>query len=336
MNTDFSANWFRYSVIALDTVPKGLRELVRRKWKLQYGCEWCDHRDQGILFIHGGTLSTCDCKLPGDFRGEAGKTSVYTTGDVTGLVNKGDRIRFDQFVTSLRRSPTAPTSTGSHAIDGKLMLKEPLQNVLHAASEGFYSKIRLLKAERYGGKSIDRHVREKIEAGKLSEMDTTALSFMLIGEKNHALLERPSRQFKALKKDFRNNQPVLSEGEWVSYMVGLRNDAVAHRTSSQMPTAEYEESCRAVELFLEMLCRQLDSTELLVDFQNARKSLASNFSGADELSRRWEANLEHIQESIQDLAENNAAGLEAISQRQRATFRTLVETQRVQKLKRFF
>jgi hypothetical protein len=197
---------------------------------------------------------------------------------------------------------------------------------------GFYSENRVPKAERYDGKSIDRHVREKIEAGTLAEMDTTALSFMLIGEKNHVLLERPSRQFKSLQKEFRSNQPVLSEGEWVSYMVGLRNDAMAHRTSSQMPTVEYEESCRAVELFLKMLCRQLDSTELLDDFENARKPLASNFSGAEELSRQWEENLEHIQESIQemreemqDLAESNAAGLDAISQR--VTFRTLADAE---------
>jgi hypothetical protein len=132
-NADLSANWFRYSVIALDTVPKGLRELVRRKWRLKYRCEWRDHRDQGVLFIHGGTLSSCDCKLPGDFTGEVGKTSVYTTEDVTGPVKKGDCVRFDQFVTSLRKSPTAPISTGLHAIGGKLMLKEPLPNALQAS-----------------------------------------------------------------------------------------------------------------------------------------------------------------------------------------------------------
>jgi hypothetical protein len=313
-NADFSANWFRYSVIALDTVPNGLRELVRRKWKSQYRCEWRDHRDQGHLFIHGGTLWLCGSKLPGGFTGEAGKTSVSTTEDVTGLVNKGDRVRFDQFVTSLRTSPIAPKSTGSRAIAGKLTLKERLPKALHA-SEGFYSKNRIPEAQRYDGKSIDRHVREKIEVGTLAEMDTTALSFMLIGEKNHALLERPSRQFKSLKIEFRSGQPVLSEGEWVSYMVGLRNDAMAHRTSSQMPTAEFEESCRAVELFLKML----GSSKLLDDFENARKPLTPNFGRAEELSRRWEENFEHMEESVQeirqemqDLAESNAAGLDAI------------------------
>jgi hypothetical protein len=297
-NADLRSNWFRYSVIALDIVPNALRELIRRKWKARYNCEWRDDCNQGTLFIHGGTLPPYDCKLPGGFTGKANKKAVYYTHeDVPRLVGKGDCVLFNQFIASLQDRPKAPRFEGSRAINGKLMLRECLPDTLQEA-EGFYSKNRVPKAVRYDHAPIAQHVRKKIEAGVLAEMDTTALSLMLIGEENHRLLERPTKRFGTIQKELRTSDPDLSEAEWVSCMVGLRNEAMAHRSSSEMHTAQYEESCRAVELFL----KNLRLVGLLDDFEKARDPRNSLFGRAEELDQLW-----GIQEGIEAMREGQVA-----------------------------
>jgi tetratricopeptide (TPR) repeat protein len=162
------------------------------------------------------------------------------------------------------------------------------------AANGFYSTVRIPKAERHDGKHIDHHLSSKIETGKLAEMDTTALNFMLLGEKNHALMPRPARNFKACLQQLKSANPVLSESEWVHFVVGLRNAAMAHRTSSRMPTAEYEASCAQIKLFLEAFGLK----DLLQDFEAAQHNL--DFGQLEELNRRWQEQFEVVETANQE------------------------------------
>ena len=123
------ANWFRFSVIALDVVPGGLRLLSKRKSKSRYANDWRDDGTEGIAFIHGGTLLPCDIRLPGYFTAEAGQTVVKTSGDVTACgVKGGDCIRFGDFITIVVGAPKSPGSflnkkTSQHGvIPGQIVL----------------------------------------------------------------------------------------------------------------------------------------------------------------------------------------------------------------------
>jgi hypothetical protein len=302
------ANWFRYSVIALDVVPDALREIVKPKWKGKYGKEWQNDGTEGKAFINGGTLLPCDTSMGGGFTAERGQNVVQTSGDVTGYLKDGDCIRFvingDDFVTVVCGDPKPPSSyvnsktNTSHPIQGKIILRDPLPTKLEAAVVGFYSTNRLPQAERADGRNIDLHVRKKIETGKLAEMDTTALNFMLIGEKNHALMARPARNFGVLEQELKSSNSVLSESEWVTCVVGLRNKAMAHRTSAMMPTAEYEESCAAIKRFLE----SFSFSGLVGDFEAARTNV--DFGQLEELKkqleRRWQEQFERMEKANEE------------------------------------
>jgi hypothetical protein len=236
--------------------------------------EWRGGGLEGWAFVNGGTIYPCDKRLPGKFtakRAARGGYPVQTTEDVTGLLKKGDCIRFGEFTTTVLKDPMppriAPNSNDSRTIPGTVLLRDPLPNGLQAQS-GFYSTNRIPKAERHDGKALDRHISKQIEAGELAKMDTTSLCFMLIGEKNHALVARPTRLVETLSVELRSRAP-FSEGEWVSYVRNLRNKAMGHRTSSKMPTAEYEASCEAVKLFLE----SFELVDLLRELEAAKSSI---------------------------------------------------------------
>jgi V8-like Glu-specific endopeptidase len=125
-------------------------------------------------------------------------------------------------------------------------------------------------------------------------MDTTALNFMLIGEKNHALMPRPARSFGALLQELKSVNPVLSESEWVHLVVNIRNNAMAHRTSSRMPTAEYKAACAAIKFFLGAFVL----TDLLQDFEAAQHNL--DFGQLEGLNRRWQEQFEVLEKANQE------------------------------------
>jgi hypothetical protein len=158
---DEMGNWFRFSVISLDVATAGLREVGKRKWKSTHACDWQDNSFEGVAFIKGGTLAPCDTQLPGQLSGTAGQTVVHTTEDVSALLKPGDCVRFGDFITIVKCDPVSPRSIPHNTtIPGKLKLRDPLPNELQAA-DGFYSTVRIPKAERYDGKHIDRHVSTK-------------------------------------------------------------------------------------------------------------------------------------------------------------------------------
>jgi hypothetical protein len=276
-------NWFRYSVISLDIVPSALREILKLQWHRKYGCQWKDNGLEGVLFLEGGTVWPCDEALPGSFNADVGHTKISCSQDVTAWLKKGDLIRFDNFETVLSDDPKSAKNRNNHTIPGKLKVRNPVRNALREAT-GYYSLVRIPAATCHNGRAIPRHVRSKLLMGKLAEMDTTALNFVLLGEKNHALLDRPARQF--------HNQSAaalleldLTTSEWVAYLVGLRNAAMAHRTSAQMPSDEYETSCSAIKLFLQ----KMGFERLLEEFDNVQKR--SDF-GSAQLNQRWQSEVQ--------------------------------------------
>jgi hypothetical protein len=284
-------NWLRYAVLLLDIVPGALRELLRQKWKAKYNIEWHD-AFSGTAFVNGGTLPPCEARLLGDFTGHMGNTIVTTTDDSAHFLKYGDCIRFGDF-TTIVKSVTSPKIINTHHIPGRIVLRDPLPSNFQQ-SEGFYSTVRIPVAEghRPGHRGApntdfrDKHVGPQIERGKLSEIGLIALGMMLVGEKNHALMERPHRHL--LLKELQNADPPPSEGEWVDAAVRLRNTAMAHATSSTMPITEYEESCAAIKLFLEAF----DQTDFLLAFEDARRSVAAadyDDLRVDGLKRRLES-----------------------------------------------
>jgi hypothetical protein len=300
------ANWFRFSVLALDIVPAALRKLVQLSWRLRYRVDWHDDGLEGEAFIHGGTLLPCDSVLPGNFTGKANQTAIHTSEDMTSILEKGDCIRFGGFTTVISSDPKSTTTKTNcpHIIPGKLILRDPLPTELTLKSVGFRSTLRIPKAAQYNGKNIDHHICEKIKTGLLAEMDTTALSFVLIGEKNHALLPRPSRaRFPPNLSLERLSSLALTEGEWVSYVCGLRNSAMGHRTSSSMPAIEYKASCAAIKLFLESLHNIYGGyTGLLAEFQTALHTL--DFGEIEQLKtglhQKWQEQFELMTKMNED------------------------------------
>jgi hypothetical protein len=298
-------------------VPGALRHLVSRLWREKYNSEWGD--ECGTLFLNGGTLLPCADPLPGKFTGGSGQTALRTGDvDVTMHLQKGDYIRFSQmpdFVTVLAKEPTPPgESANGHTIQGKLLLRDKLPSKLQE-SDGYYSTTRVPEAARYDGKSIDKHIQKKIAVGDLPHLDTTALTFILIGEKNHALLPQPSRRFERLRciPAAELSTQALKTEEWVGYMVGLRNEQMAHRESAKMEVADFKHSCDAIELFLKEM-----GSELLGRFVDARSKSFERSADEDKLNtydQQWQQEISSMQVVTQELVKDNAAMLQTILQR---------------------
>jgi hypothetical protein len=133
--------------------------------------------------------------------------------------------------------------------------------------EGFKSSKRCPKMEMRNGRCIDVHIKRKLATGLLESMDTTALNFILLGDKNHELLNQPSFHSLAQLLDKMNcgKQP-LSVSDWVKLVVLMRNKEFGHREGASMPTDDYTRAVNIMSTFLHF-CKFDELNSKLQEYQ---------------------------------------------------------------------
>jgi hypothetical protein len=225
-------NWFRFSKVALDIVPSALRRLVRDAWKTRYGDDWRDGASHGV-FLCGGTLPPCTERMPGAYSVCAGSKLIRTTEDVSAVIKVGDCVCIRivraeggdeacKFVWTCghkhHRAPREHKAASATQVEkGRIFVSDTF---LFSGDIECYAAPsvaqRIPPAEKYNGMPLDSFIREKIATGDLNQCDTTALNFMLIGEKNHQLLPRRGEgsNSKAHLLECRK-RGTLSRAEWV-------------------------------------------------------------------------------------------------------------------------
>ena len=78
--------WWRFARLALDVMPKLLRDVFRTKWQQRYSSEWVDGEANpgcGRLLVEGGLLpgQSYDVPVRGTFGLVEGKTYITTSND---------------------------------------------------------------------------------------------------------------------------------------------------------------------------------------------------------------------------------------------------------------
>jgi hypothetical protein len=223
--------------IVNDILPAIMRIVFKIQWKAKWGVNWEGNGREGLLFLNGGTLPPCNQPLSGGAEVKPGGRKLCLSEVLPGSldIRPGDSIRIEPItgiggVTTLVDKICGP---GMHGVTKEIMsagsigIKDVMAGTCTETgtmcqTRVFCSLNRVPKAERKDLKSIDQFVKRKIETGILDTMDVTALNFMLMGEKNHQLLPKPSRQNeKDLLQGMQDRD--LSTSEWIVVMANLRN-----------------------------------------------------------------------------------------------------------------
>ena len=188
---DGGLRWYRYSKLALDVIPDVLRSVFRERWHSRYGVPWTDDAAAGKLLVNGGVVGVYDIELPGTFSLRAGMSEVKTTHNVTAVLKQMMPVEIGNVAFTVRRTkPGSPSAVlppsdhgGGHTSQGKILLDSQHEEGADdmAGVSGRTASRWVPRAVRHDGGSIDRSVKKRLETGLVSEMDTTALNCVLIG-----------------------------------------------------------------------------------------------------------------------------------------------------------
>lgn len=243
-------NFFRFSLVMLDVLPKPMRELFKARFKQTTGTSWS--ASEGNRMLGDGRPASWECDFhrgPGVF--VRGKSPVQKD---QWLVFTNERNQAFQMV----KVGTAEKAEKGWNLQlcGAEVRKPANSNRVTAC----YPAVCRERGKNLHALKIDNHILNKLK-GDVGAFDVSALNCFLAGSTLASLLRIPD-QFR----------------QQVKAMADLRNKKYAHITNSRMPNSDYETSLQKIKDFIKtMKQKHMVTEEREQDFLNDIEACGSKF-----------------------------------------------------------